>query len=136
MTRRSLLAWSWTFVILALCWMPRFYLPDNERLPKPFFVPNFDKLVHMGIFTVFAVLWMRVGQSRHRARWVFLGGIALATITELGQMNRFVNRDANVADGFADMIGVAVGLVAWLLVHGTPDLPFRSKESAQASDLA
>jgi VanZ family protein len=136
MTPRSLLAWSWTFVIMALCWIPRFYFPDDERLPKPFFVPNFDKLVHMGIFAVFAVLWMRAGQAKHRARWVFLAGLALATITELGQMVRFVNRDANVADGFADMMGVVVGLVACLLVYGTPDLTPRSKDSDQASGPA
>ena len=115
MKPRVLLAWTWTFVIFVLCWVPRLYLPGEERLPKPFFVPNFDKLVHMGIFAVFAVFWLRVGQSNRRWRWVFLGGLALATITELGQMNRFVNRDGNFADGFADMMGVVVGLVAYFL---------------------
>jgi VanZ family protein len=119
MKPRALLAWSWTFVILLLCWLPRMYFPREERLPKPFFVPNFDKLVHMGIFAIFAILWLRASQTNRRWLWVFLGGLALATITELGQMNSFVNRDGNVADAFADMMGVVVGLLACYLAQRT-----------------
>ena len=113
MPPRSRLAWCWTVVILALCWFPREYMGINERSPRPFFVPNFDKLVHLGIFAVFATLWMRVGSSGRRAWWIFLAGVALAIISEVGQQSSLVNRDANVADGLADTAGVIVGLIAF-----------------------
>jgi hypothetical protein len=113
MSLKACLAWSWTFAILVLCWIPRFYLTGEERIPKPFFVPNFDKLVHLGIFAIFSFLWMRVGSSRNRAWWVLIAGVALAVITELGQEVPIVNRDCNLADGFADSVGVIIGLVAY-----------------------
>src|SRR5947199_867458 len=83
MTLRSFLAGSWTIVILALCWFPRFLMPVQETGPRPFFVPNFDKLVHLGIFAVFAVLWMRAGPPIGKAGRVFLFGLALAVLSEL-----------------------------------------------------
>jgi VanZ family protein len=113
MPPRSRLAWAWTVVILALCWIPRAYLGSVEHSPKPFFVPNFDKVVHLGIFAVFAFLWMRVGSSSRRGWWVLLAGVALAVVSELGQDLPIVNRDANLADGLADTLGVIVGLMAF-----------------------
>src|SRR5436305_15349121 len=106
MTLRSLLAASWTVVILALCWFPRFLMPVKETGPRPFFVPNFDKLVHLGIFAVFAVLWMRVGPPIGKSGRVLLAGLALAAISELGQELPIVSRDANVMDALADAVGV------------------------------
>jgi hypothetical protein len=113
MPPRARLAWSWTLVILVLCWIPRFVIGASERIPKPFFVPNLDKMIHMGIFAVFAFLWMRVGSSGRRAWWVFAAGVALAVITELGQMVPIVNRDCSIGDGVADSLGVIAGLVAY-----------------------
>ena len=110
MSLRSWLAWFWTCVILFLCWLPRMYLVDEQRTSKPFFVPNFDKLVHLGIFAIFAVLWMRASSSGRRAFWVLASGVALALITELGQELPIVNRDSSLADGLADSVGVLVGL--------------------------
>ena len=117
MSLKVCVAWFWTFVILVLCWIPRIYLSGEEKIAKPFFVPNFDKLVHLGIFAVFSFLWMRVGSSRSRAWWVVVAGVALAVITELGQEIPIVNRDCNVADGLADSVGVIVGLVAYGLLQ-------------------
>jgi VanZ family protein len=117
MPPRSRLAWAWMAFILFLCWIPRFYLGPEEGSGKPFFVPNFDKLVHLGIFAVFGFLWMRVGSSSRRGWWVFLAGVALAIITELGQELEIVHRDASVADGLADSVGVVVGLVGYVLVR-------------------
>ncbi len=133
MKRPSLLAWLWTLLIFVLCWLPRMYIPGQENLPKPLLVINLDKLVHMGIFAGFSFLWMRVGTSRFQAIRVLLVGVALAAITEIGQESRFVNRDASVADGLADVAGVAVGIGAWWLVSrfeaGRPGFKTRSSET-------
>jgi hypothetical protein len=117
MTPRAVLAWSWTLVILGLCWLPRDFLPEKERLPWLFFLPSFDKMVHLGLFAVFGFLWMRVGPSAHKGRWVLLAGLALATISELGQMSSIVNRDADLGDGLYDMIGVVSGIVAYRIAR-------------------
>jgi VanZ family protein len=114
MTLRMRLAWFWTLVILILCWLPKRYIPNEEALPPPF-VLNFDKFVHIGIFIVFAYLWMRPSESKRRYLWVFLGGVALAVITELGQKNRIVNRDGNLPDTLADTTGALLGLAAFWL---------------------
>jgi hypothetical protein len=110
MTWRALLACCWTLIILGLCWTPRMYLGGEERLHPPFFVPNIDKLVHLGIFAVFSYLWMRVDSPRFRAGRILIVGLALALITELGQTTPIVRRDATWGDGLADALGVVVGL--------------------------
>ena len=110
---RARLAWSWTLVILFLCWIPRMFLGGSEGGHKPLFVPNFDKFVHMSIFAMYAFLWMRVGTSGRRAWWILASGVALAVITELGQLVPIVNRDCNLADGLADSLGVVTGLAAY-----------------------
>jgi hypothetical protein len=115
MSPRALLAWSWTLVILVLCWLPRRYFPEGERLPRTIFVPNFDKIVHMGIFVVFAFLWMRVDRAADQTRRVLVAGLALAFISELGQELPIVRRDANVFDWIADSLGVVVGIYAFKL---------------------
>ena len=114
---KPLLAWSWTFVIMGLCWLPGFYVGKIERGHQPLFVPNLDKLVHMGIFAVFAFLWMRVGTPGRRSWRVFGAGLGFAMLTELGQELPIVSRDANVFDGVADTIGVLFGLAGFEMIR-------------------
>ncbi len=113
MSLRAVLAWSWTALILGLCWFPRSMMRGAETGPKPYFIPHLDKLVHFGLFFGFAWLWARARPGRVRA--VLLAGIALAVLTELGQMAPIVNRDAGFDDGLADVAGVLAGLGAYLL---------------------
>src|SRR4051794_38574440 len=85
MTRRALLAWSWTCVVLFLCWLPRSFLSIKEHGPKPWYLQELDKVVHFGMFAVWGFLWAR---SMRANRWplrIFFWGVALAVITELGQ---------------------------------------------------
>ncbi len=74
-------------------------------------VPNFDKVVHAGVFVVFAVLWVRACVcSTAPGLWIALGGVGLAVVTEVGQILPAVGRDASVADALTDVIGLVVGL--------------------------
>ena len=124
MPLRTLLASSWTLVILAICWVPDSYLREAKRLPKPLFRLNVDKLVHMGIFAAFMFLWMRVGTSKGRAWKLGLAGVALAILSELGQASPIVHRDASLADTLADVVGLAVGLAAHALARKfAPETP-------------
>ncbi len=101
---------------MALCWLSPRWVHEVERSSPWFALPDLDKVVHWGIFCVFAVLWLRVSGSSRRYWFVGLGGLALAAITELVQNLPIINRDGNVADAIADFIGVLIGLAiaSWI----------------------
>ena len=107
---RVAMAVLWTLVICFLCWMPGHWVQEVGHGSPWFQLPDLDKVVHWGIFVVFAVLWLRTSTSRRRYAWVTLGGLALAVITELVQMIPAINRNAGLDDGITDLIGVALGL--------------------------
>jgi VanZ family protein len=110
MRLRIAMAVLWTVVILVLCWMPGKWVQELEQESPWFQVPDLDKVVHWGIFVVFTVLWLRTSTSTWRYAWVALGGLALASISELVQMFPAIGRDAEVGDAITDLIGVALGL--------------------------
>ena len=60
-------------------------MQEVEKDSTWFKIPNLDKVVHWGIFVLFAILWLRVGSSPRRFLWVTLGGLALAVVSELVQ---------------------------------------------------
>jgi hypothetical protein len=100
----------WTVVIMVLCWLPRAAIHELEDESTWFKVPNFDKVVHAGIFVVFSLLWVRVWSSPRQRLWAILGGFGLAVLTELGQLVPAVGRDAEIADALTDCAGVLVGI--------------------------
>jgi VanZ family protein len=125
MSHRVALAWSWTVLILALCWCPGNLLPVPETGLRIQFTMNLDKLVHFGLFAVYAYLWARAdGQPglANPAR-VLLAGLFFTVISELGQLMPFVGRDASVEDGIADMIGVVLGLMAFAMLPARIKVP-------------
>jgi hypothetical protein len=126
---RLAMASIWTIVILVLCWLPRDLVEEVESGSGWFEIPDLDKVVHWGIFVVFAVLWLRLGTSRWRSAWVVLGGLATAVVSEVVQTHPSIGRDGNVADGVTDMIGVLLGLVVarWVepLLRGLESRLFR-----------
>ena len=135
MTLRSKLAAAWTLAILVVCWTPGHLIDESRRGSSRLHLPvNFDKLVHLGIFAVFGVLAMRALASRSRAAKVFAAGLALAAISELGQMTPMVHRDAGLADGIADALGLALGVAAQAVVtrQSRPDQASGSIPSARS----
>jgi len=86
------------------------WVREVEQSSPWFELPDLDKVVHWGIFCVFALLWLRTSRSRLRYWFVALGGLALAAITELVQNLPIVNRHGSVADALADLTGVIIAL--------------------------
>jgi hypothetical protein len=110
---RLALAVAWTLVILVLCWTPADWLPVKETEGQGWDLPHKDKIVHAGMFFVFALLWLEATRGKPgRFAWVATAGIALAAITELGQNIPLLRRDGEIADAVADSAGVLIGL--WL----------------------
>jgi VanZ family protein len=102
---------AWTIIVLILLTLPGSMLPQE----KAFSIPNFDKLVHMGLFGGFVLLWSiyfnkKVTNSKKLLviffRIFIIGGIYGAT-TEFIQ--RYIpSRDFDIADILADVVGAAI----------------------------
>jgi hypothetical protein len=119
MSYRTALAAIWTALLLTACWLPQRNLPDGE-IPRSFaHIPHADKIVHTGLFGVFAVAWMRALRSERRRVWIALAGIALAITTELVQGIPAIHRDPSVLDALADVVGIAAGLGFYALWEGS-----------------
>jgi len=110
MRRASRGAILWTFFLLVLCWTPSHRMPIGETTPSFFRRFHGDKLVHCGMFAVYAFLWRRA-TSPVTVPVIAASGLALAIITEVGQATPLVGRDASLWDGIADTVGVGLGLV-------------------------
>ncbi|QEH33757.1 VanZ like family protein [Aquisphaera giovannonii] len=108
----------WTVVILILCWTPRIYLPAPEHEGSLVHLMHLDKIVHAGIFAVFAVLWLRTSSGRPRDYLlVLLAGAALALLTEAVQNHPFINREGELADGLTDVAGAIAGFPIYRFVE-------------------
>lgn len=102
----------WTLVVAALCCMPGSMIPNEGG----FSIPQFDKLVHMGMFGGFAFLWnlylsKKISDASRLLRLFFLVFI-LANAYGIGM--EFVQkccvpmRDYDEADIIADMVGAGI----------------------------
>ena len=108
---RTLLASLWTAGIFVVCWTPRAYVPEGQGRRAIFLFPHFDKAVHFAIFAGFALCWLRARPARTAA--VFGAGLLVALVSELGQANAIVRRDASWPDGCADALGILAGILAF-----------------------
>ncbi len=108
---RLVMSVLWTLAILIVCWLPGELVQDVEGRAPVFKIPYLDKLVHWGIFVGFAILWLRVGESRRRHAWVFLAGVAVAALTEVVQaLVPAIHRDGEIGDFLIDGLGVLTGI--------------------------
>ncbi len=116
-TLRWAAAVAWTLVIMALCWLPSEFVHEVEGSSSWFEIPNLDKVVHSGIFVVFALLWARVWTWPQRNLWVVNLGLGLALLTEFVQGLPIIGRDAGLDDAIADFAGVVIGIAIIPLVE-------------------
>lgn len=99
-------------------------LPSNNYNGIPSFY-GIDKVVHLGIFFVEAIL-LYLGtilkSKRTVNKWiaitkVFIVTAIFAVLTELGQMYLTSTRSADPWDVFADIIGVGMATFAFILFY-------------------
>ncbi|QDV32472.1 VanZ family protein [Tautonia plasticadhaerens] len=113
MTPRALPAISWTGLIFVLCLAPQSWLGTVGQAGEPswldqlFGVIPTDKVLHSGMFAVFALLWRWSGASRAR---ILAGGLAVAVLSELGQSIPGLDRSSDLADLLADLAGLGLAL--------------------------
>lgn len=103
----------WTLFIIILLSIPGTMLPSEEH----FSIPDFDKVVHIGLFGVFVLSWnfylsKREAPATRMLRWfflVFILGNALGIGMEFAQKYWIPFRDFDTEDIIADMIGAGLG---------------------------
>ena len=103
---------------MALTLMPGRYVPHGGFIR----IPNFDKIVHMALFLVFAILFYAslagdifTGPYRYFPLFItLLTSIGYGVLIEFFQ--RFVpGRDPDIYDAFADSAGAIFGIVIILI---------------------
>ena len=112
---------AWAIMTLFLIGTPGKYFPEVKTFWE-WLSP--DKIIHVFIFSVqtylvlFAVrLQYLSGTNRFFNMLVILGIIfVFAALTEILQKYVFFGRDGNVLDFIADVVGIAVGLLAYNLL--------------------
>lgn len=86
------------------------YAPSAPGGPE---VSGLDKVIHASVFGAPALLALLAGLS---PRWV-LGLLVLhAPVSELVQATMLPSRDGDVADGVADLTGIALALGAFMVI--------------------
>lgn len=108
-----ILAVLWTLIVIAGLSIPGRDIPHAALF-------EFDKLLHVGIFVVFAWLWMRAVDSitRLRAGGVFAFGVIFAIMSEVYQGMLPFERSADPMDALADTIGIVLGIALFYLLPG------------------
>ena len=102
----------WTLIILILLCLPGKMLPSETG----FRIPNFDKLVHMGLFGGFVLLWSlymtRRSTDYQTLALAFFIFYVIANFygysMELAQKYWIPGRDYDLADIIADMAGAGI----------------------------
>jgi len=117
----------WTLIVTILMCLPGKMLPNESG----FRIPNFDKLVHMGLFGGFVFLWSLHMTKRtsdlHALLRAFFIFFVIANFfgygMELVQKYYIPGRDYDLADVIADMAGagIAYGICNLLLIAHTKD---------------
>jgi VanZ family protein len=111
MTSRVIPAFAWTCLLLVACLIPGGWLRVNES-GYHLGISHVDKLVHCALFAGFSILWIRSARSRRGQLCVFVAGLILAVLTELGQSLPIIGRDSDPLDALADVVGLVLGFGA------------------------
>jgi len=107
------IAVSWTLIIFILLALPGSMLPKEQG----FSIPNFDKLVHIGLFGGFVLLWCFY-YSRKQLPFrkllrifffIFIIGSAYGIGMEYVQKYFIPFRDFDTVDIISDLIGAGLG---------------------------
>jgi VanZ family protein len=96
------------FAVAVLVSLAVLFAPAGEVPSAP---PGVDKLVHVLVFLALTVTGRWAGV---RATVLALLLVAYAAVSEVVQALSPLERSGSLADWLADLLGVVLGLVAWL----------------------
>jgi len=94
------------------------FIPAKDLPIKPFFrIPQFDKIVHFGLFFMFCLLLLRP-LKRIGLKYYFLApliSIVLGAMLELSQHVLSISRSSDIKDFIANSMGVLASVMFYYL---------------------
>lgn len=105
---------------MAVTWTVAIFLEsDQNHMPGPDGIPNFDKMAHFGAYGLLATLWLRVLAGRYGISWR-TACLALGLASCYGATDEFhqsfrPGRSVELADWIADTTGAAVAVGVYCL---------------------
>jgi len=97
----------WTALILLACSWPGKDLPESP-------VVGFDKIVHIGMFVVWTILWLMY--APRKILLILTLGIAFGIFLEFYQQWLPFDRTFDWWDAAADALGVVLGYIFWVMI--------------------
>jgi hypothetical protein len=107
--RMPKLLWRWAFGVALALQLIVLYAPNAPAGPE---IPGLDKVIHASIFAAPALAALMLGI---RARWALAILAVHAPISELIQHFALPHRNGDVLDVMADLGGVALGGLAYVV---------------------
>ncbi len=108
---------GWSVLMLVAMSIP---IPADTvpQVGKGFLNIPTDKLAHAGLFAIFAGLWSVALAGRKRwIAWVGISGAVFGGLTEAVQAIPWLHREADWEDLVADVAGVALGLLIFMVLR-------------------
>jgi VanZ family protein len=107
-----LLALVWTVCIVVGLTLPGSTMPSTWLF-------EFDKIIHLGLFLVLALLWLPAlsGGRFDRGMAVLAVILAFSVLSEIYQGMLPFGRQADMLDAAADSAGALAGFLIWLLLR-------------------
>jgi len=110
----------WGIIIMILMGLPGHDFPNTSFIN----IPNFDKIVHFGLFFVFVFLLLRGFAKQFQFAFLknnallisLLIGIAYGGLTEILQGTVFIERTCDFYDFLADTVGCVLGMTFFLFL--------------------
>lgn len=116
MARRAWPAVAWTIVVLVAVLIPGRWI--HEKTSVNLGILGADKIAHFTLFAGYGLFWLRAAPTQRGLRCIGAVGVALAVLTELTQGLPVIDRDPDVFDALADVVGMICGLGVYRAVHG------------------
>ncbi|MEE1616956.1 VanZ family protein [Brachybacterium sp. J153] len=103
--------------VLALVLNSGFYLPSIPSGTPGVGVPGLDKIYHLVVLalTVWALGRLLAPRRRFPIGWVVIVALAQVLLVELVQSLALPERSGDLGDAVAGVLGIGVGLGAWIL---------------------
>jgi VanZ family protein len=114
------LALLWTVLVLVAHSIPR---SQFERVPgakELVSTSGPDKIVHVVMFMIFGLLWLRCAPRRPLA--ILAAGIAYGFALEVYQGWLILGRSYSLADALCDAVGIALGIAVARRLDSSPAL--------------
>jgi VanZ family protein len=93
---------------------------NDTQIPRAWGFAHFDKVAHFGLFFITGLVSVFGVSFRNRFKYRLLFGtifgLLLAVATEYGQ-SLLPSRDVSIYDFLADVIGLGVGLLLYVLLY-------------------